>query len=246
MEALPADGLAFLNADDGRVAAMGKALGKRTVLYGLAPSAQVRAEDVAENGSEGVTFTALADGERAPVALKLMGRHNVHNALAAIAVGLASGMALAECAAAVGMLQAGDKRGVVTVGHGARCSNDCYNSNPVALDAMVDALLAMPVGAGGRHIVVAGEMLELGPEGEALHRACGARMAARGVDFVVGVRGLAQALVAGFGGEGTFVETPAAAGAWMLGHVRAGDAVLLKASRGVRLEGALDALHAHT
>ncbi len=120
--------------------------------------------------------------------------------------------------------------------------NDCYNSNPAALDAMVDGLLAMPA---ARHIVVAGEMLELGPAGAAMHRACGARMAVRGVDVVVGVRGLAEELVAGAqagGAEAVFVATPAEAGAWMRERVRAGDAVLLKASRGVRLEGALEAL----
>ena len=244
VQALPADGLAFLNADDARVAAMGDGLGKRAVLYGLAADAQVRAEEIADEGTSGVRFTAVAGGERAPVALKLMGRHNVQNALAAIAVGLASGLSLAECAQAVGMLQAGDKRGTVTVWQGATLLNDCYNSNPVALDAMVDALLAMPLGARGRHIVVAGEMLELGPQGAALHRACGQRMAARGVQAVVGVRGLAQALVEGFGAGGTFVETPAAAGAWMRQNLQPGDAVLLKASRGVRLEGALEALTA--
>src|SRR6202044_2266739 len=123
--------------------------------------------------------------------------------------------------------------------------NDSYNSNPRALDAMVDALLAMPTAMAGRHIVVAGEMLELGPEGQALHAACGRRMAERGVDVVVGVRGLAAALVEGAtqtGGEGGFVATPEEAGAWLRSNLQRGDAVLLKASRGVRLERALASL----
>jgi UDP-N-acetylmuramoyl-tripeptide--D-alanyl-D-alanine ligase len=110
---------------------------------------------------------------------------------------------------------------------------------------MVDALLAMPVTHAGRHIVVAGEMLELGPEGEALHLECGRQMAERGVDFVVGVRGLAAALVEGAAQGGTsalFVATPEEAGAWLKANLRAGDAVLLKASRGVRLERALASL----
>jgi UDP-N-acetylmuramoyl-tripeptide--D-alanyl-D-alanine ligase len=96
-----------------------------------------------------------------------------------------------------------------------------------------------------RHIVVAGEMLELGPEGEALHRACGQRMAARGVDAVVGVRGLAGALVEGTsrgGVEAHFMATPEEAGVWLKANLRPGDAVLLKASRGVRLERALGSL----
>jgi UDP-N-acetylmuramoyl-tripeptide--D-alanyl-D-alanine ligase len=175
----------------------------------------------------------------------MLGRHNVHNALAAIAVGLRSGMSLAECAAALGELRAGDKRGEVSEWRGATVINDSYNSNPRALDAMVDALLAMPVANEGRHIVVAGEMLELGTEGEALHRACGQRMAARGVDVVVGVRGLAKGLVedaAQGGANALFVATPEDAGVWLKANLRPGDAVLLKASRGVRLERALASL----
>jgi UDP-N-acetylmuramoyl-tripeptide--D-alanyl-D-alanine ligase len=177
--------------------------------------------------------------------LHLLGRHNVNNALAAIAVGLQSGISLKECAAAVGELRAGDRRGERIEWRGATVINDSYNSNPRALDGMVDALLAMAVGEGGRRIVVAGEMLELGPEGEALHRACGRRMAERGVGVVVGVMGLAGGLVdaaAQAGANAMFVATPEEAGDWLRGNLRAGDVVLLKASRGVRLERALASL----
>ena len=125
---------------------------------------------VAEVGAEGVVFTVEAKGERASVQLKMLGRHNVLNALAAVAVGLRSGMGLEECAAAVGQMRAGDKRGEALEWRGAMLINDCYNSNPAALNAMVDALMAIPA---ERHIVVAGEMLELGPEGITLHAACG-------------------------------------------------------------------------
>jgi UDP-N-acetylmuramoyl-tripeptide--D-alanyl-D-alanine ligase len=146
VDALPGDGIAFLNGDDVRVRAMGAGLGARAVFYGVGGDAQVRAEGIEEAGLEGIRFTAVAGGERVPVALKMLGRHNVHNALAAIAVGLKSGMTLEECAAAVGELRATEKRGSVVEWRGVRIVNDCYNSNPVALDAMVDALVAMPVG----------------------------------------------------------------------------------------------------
>ena len=122
---------------------------------------------------------------------------------------------------------------------GATLINDCYNSNPAALSAMVDALMAIPA---ERHIVVAGEMLELGPEAEALHAGCGLRMAEHGVDFVLGVRGAAGATVIAAergGAEGLFVASAEEAGEWLVANVRAGDVVLLKASRGVRLERAL-------
>lgn len=242
VQALPSDGIAVLNFDDKYVASFGRGLERRAVFYGLQEGAEVRASDVKDAGAEGVVFAVEVHGEKAEVKLRLLGRHNVHNALAAVAVGLRSGMALAECAAALGELRASDKRGEVVKWQGATLINDCYNSNPRALDAMVDALMAMP---GNRHIVVAGEMLELGPEAEALHRACGERMAKCGVTKLVGVRGNAQAMVSaakGAGLEAEFVEKPEAAGEWLRANLRAGDVVLLKASRGVALEKALAGL----
>ncbi len=242
IEALPANGVAVLNFDDNYVASFGRGLGERAVFYGTNEGAEVRAVNIAEVGAEGMAFTVEAYGERASVQLPMLGRHNVPNALAAIATGLKSGMALATCAAALGELRAGDKRGEVVIWRGATLINDCYNSNPRALDAMVDALMAVP---GERHIVVAGEMLELGPEGESLHRACGKRMAERGATMVVGVRGLAEALVTAAregGADTVFVPDAEAAGRWLQANVRAGDAVLLKASRGVMLERALAGL----
>jgi UDP-N-acetylmuramoyl-tripeptide--D-alanyl-D-alanine ligase len=241
IEALPADGLAVLNFDDAYVREFGRGMGARAVLYGMGAGAEVRAENVVEVGMDGVRFEVVARGERAEVRLQLLGRHNVLNALAAIAVGLRSGMALGDCAAAIGEMRAGDKRGEVVHWGGATLVNDCYNSNPRALDAMVDALMAMPA---ARHIVVAGEMLELGSEAEKMHANCGHKMAECGVNVVIGVRGMAEALVeaAREGGvESVFVQTPEEAGGWLKENLREGDAVLLKASRGVRLEKAIAA-----
>jgi UDP-N-acetylmuramoyl-tripeptide--D-alanyl-D-alanine ligase len=242
VEALPADGIAILNFDDEYVAAFGRGLGDRAVFYGLREGATVRAVHIAELGAEGVVFTVEVHAERASVQLHLLGRHNVPNALAAIAVGLRSGIPLADCAAGIGHMHPADKRGEVIAWRGATLINDCYNSNPRALDAMVDALMAIPA---ERHIVVAGEMLELGPETEVLHAACGQRMAERGVQIVIGVRGAASAIVQAAkqaGAEALFASSPAEARQWMQANVRPGDALLLKASRGVRLEQALQAL----
>jgi UDP-N-acetylmuramoyl-tripeptide--D-alanyl-D-alanine ligase len=242
VESLPQDGIAVLNADDPYVREFGRRIEDRAVFYGLQQKAQVRAEKIEEAGIEGIHFDVVAGTERAHVRLKLLGRHNVLNALAAISVGLRSGISLDECARAVGELQPSEKRGEVLSWHGATLINDSYNSNPRALDAMVDALMAMP---GERHIAIAGEMLELGPEAATLHEACGRRMAEKGVSTVVGVRGVAQALVEGAlaaGGDARFVATPEQAGEWMRSNLRTGDVVLLKASRGVRLEKALAGL----
>jgi UDP-N-acetylmuramoyl-tripeptide--D-alanyl-D-alanine ligase len=183
-----------------------------------------------------------AGEQEADVRLRLLGQHNVANALAAIAVGLEAGIPLESCAAALAMLEPGDKRGQTLVLHEATVINDCYNSNPEALKAMIQTLMSMP---GQRHILVAGEMLELGREAEALHRSCGEAAAAAGVDIVLGVRGNAAYIVEGAkqaGAEAIFVETPEQAGAWLRRNLREKDVVLLKASRGVRLEHALDEL----
>ena len=137
-----------------------------------------------------------------------------------------------------------DKRGQVVKLGNITVINDCYNSNPTALNAMVDALAAMPA---KRRIVVAGEMLELGPAGEAMHRQSGEHIAAKKVDVLLGVRGQARAMVEAARASGMsaeFVATPEEAGEWLARETRDGDVVLLKASRGVKLEKALEKLSA--
>jgi UDP-N-acetylmuramoyl-tripeptide--D-alanyl-D-alanine ligase len=137
-------------------------------------------------------------------------------------------------------LQPADKRGqVVQVGNIA-VLYDCYNSSPKALMAAVDTLAAMPA---RRRIVVAGEMLELGATGEELHRECGRHIAGGKFEFLLGVRGLARSVVEAAreaGMKAEFVATPEEAGEWLARETRDGDVVLLKASRGVKLEKALE------
>jgi UDP-N-acetylmuramoyl-tripeptide--D-alanyl-D-alanine ligase len=177
---------------------------------------------------------------RAHARLPLVGSHNVLNALAAVAVGVERGLKLSEAIDALATLAPPDKRGQVVQLGNITVVNDCYNSNPKALDAMVDALVAMPA---RRRIVVAGEMLELGVAGEQLHRQCGRHMAEKKIDALVGVRGLAKAMVESASEAGVraeFVATPEAAGEWLAREARDGDVVLLKASRGVKLEKALE------
>jgi UDP-N-acetylmuramoyl-tripeptide--D-alanyl-D-alanine ligase len=242
IDALPAGGVAVLNADDARVRRFGEGGSSHVLLYGTAGDADVHGVDVEEAGLEGSRFAVEARGERCDVELKLMGRHNVLNALAAIAVGLESGIALETCCAQMEELRPTEKRGALVEWGGAKIVNDTYNSNPTALKAMISALMGTEA---ERRIVVAGEMLELGPEAAALHADCGEAAAAAGVDVVVGVRGLAQAMVdaaLAAGTEAVFVASPEEAGAWMKENLREGDVVLLKASRGVRLERALEAL----
>lgn len=242
IQALPPQGVAVLNSDDAYVRDFGRDMGARALTYGFGEGADVRATEMTELGEEGVRFVVEAQGAHATVTLAMLGRHNVLNALAAIGAGLRSGIALEECAIALASLKAGERRGEVLHWNGASIINDCYNSNPAALHAMVEALLAIPA---ERHIVIAGEMLELGDGAGALHRVCGRHMAQRGVPIIVGVRGAARDLVEGAleaRAEAIFLHDAGEAGAWMGENLREGDAVLLKASRGVKLERALTVL----
>jgi UDP-N-acetylmuramoyl-tripeptide--D-alanyl-D-alanine ligase len=240
IECLPASGTAVLNADDEYVSQFGRDFRGKVVLYGTQPASGVRAENVQPKGAGGSEFDVVIGKSRAHAHLPLVGSHNVLNALAAIAVGMERGLKLSEAADALASLAPPDKRGQVVQLGNITVVNDCYNSNPKALDAMVEALVAMPA---RRRIVVAGEMLELGAAGEELHRQCGRRMAEKKIDALVGVRGLAQAMVESASEAGVpaeFVATPEAAGEWLAREARDGDVVLLKASRGVKLEKALE------
>ncbi len=240
IESLPASGTAVLNADDEYVSQFGRDFKGKVIKYGLHGTAEVRAENLSSLGAGGSEFDVVTLRGREHATLPLVGEHNILNALAAVSAGLALGMSLSEGVAALGTMTAPDKRGQVLQLGNITVINDCYNSNPKALSAMIDALSAMKA---GRRIVVAGEMLELGPAGEEMHRAAGQHAAEKKIEVLLGVRGLAQAMVEGAakaGARAEFVATPEAAGEWLARETRDGDVVLLKASRGVKLEKALD------
>ena len=242
IQALPAGGMAILNADDEYVAQFGRDFHGPVLLYGVTNPADIRAEDVMIRGEAGSEFDVVGDGFRHHATMPLVGAHNVLNALAAIAVAVSHGIPPSTAVEALATLSPSEKRGEVLEIGGATIINDCYNSNPKALRAMVEALATMKA---VRRIVVAGEMLELGPEGPRLHFECGRHLADRGIDFVLGVRGNAQYIVEGAregGKTAEFVATPEEAGQWLARELREGDTVLVKASRGVRLEKALEVL----
>ncbi len=242
IETLPPGGVAVLNADDDYVCQFGRDFKGKVVTFGIKRSADVSAQKVKLNGADGSTFELVVGSVGEPVTFPLVGEHNIYNALAAAAAAMERGISPSQAAAALSSIAPPDKRGQVLHLHGATIINDCYNSNPRALEAMIDTLASMKA---ERRILVVGEMLELGPTAEALHRECGKHAAEKKIDMVIGVRGMARAVAEAACGSGTqaqFVETPEQAGEWLARNVRPGDAVLLKASRGVKLERALDML----
>lgn len=240
VESLPATGTAVLNADDEYVSQFGRDFKGKVLLYGTHQNSHVRAEKIQSKGAEGTEFDVVVGNACEHAVLPLVGEHNVLNALAAVSVGLESGLKLSQAVAALATLAPAEKRGQVLHMDNITVINDCYNSNPKALEAMVDALSTMPA---KRRIVVAGEMLELGPAGEEMHRKAGQHIADMKIDVLLGVRGLAQAAVeaaksAGMRAE--FVASSDDAGEWLAREARDGDVILLKASRGVKLEKALE------
>ena len=240
IESLPSAGTAVLNADDEYVSQFGRDFRGRVIKYGTTAAADVSAQNLQSKGADGSEFDVVVAGTREHAHLPLVGEHNVLNALAAVAVSIACGIKASDAIAALATLKPAEQRGQVLQLGNITVINDCYNSNPKALKAMVDALCAMKA---ARRIVVAGEMLELGPAGEALHRESGTHMGEKKIDVLIGVRGLAHALVDGAKQAGTraeFVATPEEAGEWLARETRAGDVVLMKASRGVKLERALE------
>jgi UDP-N-acetylmuramoyl-tripeptide--D-alanyl-D-alanine ligase len=238
IESLPEDGIAVLNADDPLVSRFGSVHRGRTVSFGLGENAQVRAREVELTG-EGLRFSV--DG----VAFEssLAGRHNLLNLLAGIAVAGLFEIAPRELVNTVKEITPGTMRGERFVHKGIHILNDCYNSNPDAARAMIDALRDTPA---KRRIAVLGEMLELGRWAESLHREVGDYAASSGIDVLVGIRGEARHLVdaareAGYAVDAAFFfNDPAEAGERLRTIAQPGDAILFKGSRGTHVERALE------
>jgi UDP-N-acetylmuramoyl-tripeptide--D-alanyl-D-alanine ligase len=240
--ALPAGGVAFLNADDPYVSQFGRDFHGKVVRFAIGHPADVCAKRVEDLGPKGSRFVLEGGGVDTPTELPLLGSHNVMNVLAAVAVALEAGVRPSEAVASISSLKPPDKRGQMLEIAGATIINDSYNCNPRALEAMIDVLASFPA---KRRIAVIGEMLELGPTSPELHRQSGNHIAQRHIDILIGVRGAASFIVEGAAAGGAvanFLPQPEDAGDWLAENLRSGDVVLLKASRGVKLERALERL----
>ncbi|HEY1984223.1 MAG TPA: UDP-N-acetylmuramoyl-tripeptide--D-alanyl-D-alanine ligase [Terracidiphilus sp.] len=242
--ALPANGIAFLNCDDPYVSQFGRDFAGNVVYFGSGPCADPQILIVAED-AQGLQVHFRTLGRDTDVLLHLLGTHNAHNAMAGLAVAREAGVSVDDAAAALASLSAGDKRGEVLEIAGATIFNDSYNSNPEALRSMIRTLAARPA---TRRILIAGEMLELGNHAPAMHTECGKAAAEAGLDLVVGVRGNASHLAAAACASGVaslFLPDAESAGRWLRQNLRRGDVVLVKGSRGVHLERALEFVQSH-
>jgi UDP-N-acetylmuramoyl-tripeptide--D-alanyl-D-alanine ligase len=257
VEALGADGVAVLNADDPLVAAMSRRTTGRVTTFGTGADADVRLVDVTLDDDGRPSATVVADGTPVPLRLRLVGEHQARNAVAAVAAARVVGIPVADACGVLGRVEALSRwrMEVHRRNDGVTVVNDAYNANPDSTAAALRALTSIGRRDGGRGsggprtIAVLGEMRELGESSDAEHEEVG-RLAVRlGVQHVVAVgeaargvhRGagdeLAGALVGDDQGkESAFVEDNDDAVAWLREHVRPGDVVLVKASRGARLD----------
>jgi UDP-N-acetylmuramoyl-tripeptide--D-alanyl-D-alanine ligase len=245
VEAIPPDGVVVLNADDPLVVGLTPRSKAPTMTYGQADRADVRLGDVAL-GEGGLAFRLTAGAATADVRLPLAGRHNAWHAAAAAAVGLALGVPLDEAAAALALAAPVKGRLVWREAGGVRVLDDTYNANPMSVRAALDALREDP--GGGRRWVIFGDMLELGALTETAHREVGAWIAALPVAGLAAVGSAVRVAAEAARGVGcpdvaTFAS-PEGAAAHILAKVGRGDRVLVKGSRGMRLERAVEALMA--
>jgi UDP-N-acetylmuramoyl-tripeptide--D-alanyl-D-alanine ligase len=247
VDALPAGGVAVLNADDPVVATFSPPSRARRVTFGRTAGSDVRAEDI-EVGRDGrATFTLVGGGGRERVKLAVPGEHMVANALAATAVGFELGVPIEACADALGRARISHWRMETFDGRGGiRVLNDAYNANPESVAA---ALRSAKVMAGaGRVIAVLGRMAELGDLAEAEHERVGELAARLRIDRVVTVGTKAKMIAVAGVREGVEPDAVAsyddaeAALADVLAHAREGDLVLVKGSRVVGLERLAEAL----
>jgi UDP-N-acetylmuramoyl-tripeptide--D-alanyl-D-alanine ligase len=245
IEGLKPGGTAILNADDELVIRMREKHHGRSITFGIEHDADVSASEI-DTGRLGlIRFRLQTPLGEAAAELPMSGRHNLMNALAAAAVATSFDILPAAIAEAIGTATPPKMRGeVLDFAAGFTVIDDSYNSNPRSLMSMVQTIVE--AGKGRRCIVIAGEMLELGPEAAALHRQAGSEIARAGIEVLWGVRGLAREMLEGAVAAGLtrtrFFESADEAAVALLEEVRAGDLVLIKGSRGVATDKIISAL----
>jgi UDP-N-acetylmuramoyl-tripeptide--D-alanyl-D-alanine ligase len=232
--------VAVINADQPWARQWRKRAAPATVLdFGLEQPAAISARGIQSRGVEGVSFTASTPVGDMAMRLILPGVHNVANALAAVAVGLACEISLTDIRDGLESLQPMDGRLRSMRSHqGVAVIDDCYNANPGSVRAAIDMLATCP----GRRTLVLGAMRELGASSSALHREVGEYARAAGLDQLWGVGPELEVCVNAFGANGRYFEDRAAAVSALHGQFGAGDTVLVKGSRSAGMEQVLQAL----
>lgn len=240
IEGLKPDGVAVLNADDALVMRMREKHQGRAITFGIENSADITAKEIDAGHLGLISFRLQTPLGDSPATLPMSGRHNLMNSLAAAAVATSFGVTPDKIADAFSSAEPPPMRGeVLDFAAGFRVVDDSYNSNPRSLVNMVRTITEGGT-RSSRRIVIAGEMLELGPDAAALHREAGSEIAQAGINVLWGVRHLAAEIIAGAKDAGLretrfFADSNEAARA-IVAEIREGDLILIKGSRGVATE----------
>jgi UDP-N-acetylmuramoyl-tripeptide--D-alanyl-D-alanine ligase len=237
---LGATDVAVINADQAWAKQWRKRAAPASVLdFGLQHPAAISARDIHSRGVEGISFTASTPVGDMAMRLILPGVHNVANALAAVAVGLACQLSLTEIRDGLESLHpVGGRLRSMRSPQGVVVIDDCYNANPGSVRAAIDLLASCP----GRRTLVLGAMLELGANSSALHREVGEYARTAGIDQLWGVGPELAVCVNAFGTNGRYFEERAAVLSSLTGQFEVGDTVLVKGSRSAGMEQVLQAL----
>lgn len=244
LSALPNDGTIILNSDDSFFPFLKNRVRGHMVSFGFNANAQFRASEVKRVGAQTTFRARVPDQQRANhVSVKVHGQHNVLNAMAAVAVGRVLGLSMEKIKAGLAAFRPMDMRSHIRRDQGFTIIEDCYNANPASMKAAIDLLVEM--GESKQTIAVLGDMLELGQETNQLHQDIGAYVSARGVTRLVACGNLGKEFAKGARAHGmsqeTVIEVPGAneASTVLADVAQVGDVILLKASRGMRLERVL-------
>jgi UDP-N-acetylmuramoyl-tripeptide--D-alanyl-D-alanine ligase len=247
LENLEAPATAILNHDDARVRRFAEGFEGRVITFGFGKGADFQARDVNISSNCGSEFRVSGLESDNPFYLPLPGRFNVANALAAIATASLFDVPTGDLRRALAAFQNVRQRSeILTLPGEVTVINDCYNSNPLAMEQALEMLGAWS--GAGRKIVVAGEMLELGPNSPQFHRAVGRRCAEVGLDWLLAVQGDARFFLEGALERGLpadrahFFGKAVEAGEFCRALLEPGDVVLVKGSRAVHLEGVITLL----
>jgi UDP-N-acetylmuramoyl-tripeptide--D-alanyl-D-alanine ligase len=243
LQMMRTDGTAVLNADDQYHAALKAKYGGRILSFGVEQGADVRAKDI--RLEQGHTDLMLcADKQTMPVRIRTVGRHNVYNALAAATAALATGIPLDTVKVGLEEFRPVAMRSELREMNGRTILADYYNANPTSVRAALETLALLK--SGRRAIAVLGDMLELGPSSAALHREIGQATAQLAIDLLIGVGPLGRyiaegAIAAGMPRGRVFeAETTTEGAALLREQSRPGDMVLVKGSRGMKMETVLE------
>lgn len=243
LEAMDQGGTAVLNADDRYFETLRKRFPGTVRSFGIEKPADVSARDIRQE-RDATVFTIVVPGSSAAVRLQSVGRHNVLNALAAAAAAMAAGAKLEDVTDGLDRFRPLSMRSELRTIKGRTVLADCYNANPDSTRAALETLALLK--GGGRTVAVLGDMLELGDVAVQAHREIGAAAARLGIDVLIAAGGFARFLAEGArqggldAGNVFEAETAVDAARLLREHSRAGDTVLVKGSRGMRMETVLE------